>query len=608
MMKKNMLIAFLLIFCICSQASILVADLLNDADFFVAVDGKDSQPGTLEKPFATIQKAQLAVREKIKTKSEKPITVIIRGGRYELTQPLVLTAEDSGTNLAGVTYAGYPDETARLSGGRIISGWEKSGDNTWSTVLPEVKSGNWYFRQLYADGKRLERGRFPSEGFLRIKKVSKDFKELEFDRAWPGESGNSDLELVVIQHWSIGRSMIVSSEDKTVTCKTPLGWVGHQATSATPGKPAYLENDPAFLDKAGQWHLNRKSGVLTYRAAENENPNEMQFVGPRLAELLTIRGAQENVVRNICFQGLVFEHAAWLLPEGGYAGIQAGYNGTSKIPDDLPENAMPVAVKLGYAEDCIFKFCRFVHIGPSGIGLSAGTRRNRILACELGDIGGNGIHIGLPDKPFSVLDKDWDHPFEVPRDNEVSNCYIHHCGAENFGCVGLFAAFSENTSIQHNHVCYMPYTGISVGFRWNTNPSSQKQCRVEYNHIHNVMNKLADGGGIYTLGIQPGTILRGNHIYNAHRSGYAFGGAPNNGIFFDEGSKGFLVEDNVIYKTSGNPIRFNQNKKEWHVWRSNSFGILPGAVGFCQEITDFAGIEPRYKKMFSQDICPGAIP
>ncbi len=596
--RELAVITFILFFFFSAQTNASVADSGNNGDFFVATNGKDADPGTLEKPFATIQRAQVAVRKKIETSPDQPVTVLIRGGRYELIQPLLLTSADSGSHRACITYAAYPNEIPRLSGGHIISGWTKSKNNTWATVLPEVKKGRWYFRQLYVDGNRLERGQFPSGDLLQIKNVSEDVKEIEFDRELPINLGNRDVELIVIQNWSIARSVIASSQDKTVTCKTPLGWVGHRQTTALPGKYAYLENDPAFLTKPGQWHLDRKSGVLTYKAAKNENPDQMQFIAPSIPELLNIQGSRKNPVRNICFQGLVFEHAAWLLPDRGYAGIQAGYNDTSY---GSLEYFLPVAVKLSYAEDCIFKHCQFVHIGPSAIGLSAGTRRNRIVACEVGDVGGNGIHIGLPNKsPIPRLSNDWDDLHDVPTDNEVSNCYLHHCAAENFGCVGLFAAFSANTRFQHNHVCNMPYTGISVGFRWNTSPTSQKHCRVEYNHIHDIMTKLYDGGGIYTLGLQPGSILRGNHIYNIHRSTDAHGTAPNNGIFFDQGSMGFLVEDNVIYKTSGDSIRFNQVKKEWQTWRNNSLGKLPEHVNFPEEIARFAGIHPRVTKCSDQ--------
>ena len=71
---------------------------------------------------------------------------------------------------------------------------------------------------------------------------------------------------------------------------------------------------------------------------------------------------------------------------------------------------------------------------------------------------------------------------------------------------------------------------------------------VEANHIHDSMMLLADGGAIYTLGFMPG-MSSGNHIHDVHRSKFA-GSAPNNGMFFDQGSK-VLVERNVIYRTWG---------------------------------------------------------
>jgi hypothetical protein len=155
--------------------------------------------------------------------------------------------------------------------------------------------------------------------------------------------------------------------------------------------------------------------------------------------------------------------------------------------------------------------------------------------------------------------------------------------------VGVFVAFSGATRILHNEVRELPYTGISVGFRWNTDPTSQKDCVVEGNHVHHVMTMLADGGGVYTLGFQPGTVLRANYIHDVTRSAFAAGGAPNNGVFFDEGSKGLLVEKNVIHDTSGEPTRFNQTSKDAQTFRDNSFGVKPGEPEFPKDIAADAG-------------------
>ena len=103
--------------------------------------------------------------------------------------------------------------------------------------------------------------------------------------------------------------------------------------------------------------------------------------------------------------------------------------------------------------------------------------------------------------------------------------------------------------------------------------SSQRDTHIEYNHVYDTMKMLADGGCLYTLGLQPGTVIRGNVFHNVHRSRYAHGGAPNNGIFFDEGSTGMQVVGNTIYDTSGDPVRFNQTNAGNMTWEDNVFGV-----------------------------------
>jgi hypothetical protein len=119
---------------------------------------------------------------------------------------------------------------------------------------------------------------------------------------------------------------------------------------------------------------------------------------------------------------------------------------------------------------------------------------------------------------------------------------------------------------------------------------------VENNLITEVMQVLADGGGIYTLGFQPGAMLKGNVIWGVRRSPFTMGGAPNNGIFFDQGSKAIKVEENVIYETSGDSVRFNQtSQSNMASWEKNSFGPRPGDQSFPSEIADAAGPMPEYR-------------
>ena len=261
-----------------------------------------------------------------------------------------------------------------------------------------------------------------------------------------------------------------------------------------------------------------------------------------------------------------------------------------------------MAIECVYAEGLRFERCRLAHLNNSGIGFGPGCRRNAVIGCVIEDIGGNGVMVGwrgagrLETGAEGTLDADWADPTDAPVGNEVANCVIRRCGADSRGAVGVFVAFSADTRVAHNVIYDQPYTGMSIGYRWNTTPTTQVRCIAEYNHIYDVMKTLADGGGIYTLGFQPGTVLRGNLIHDVHRSAYAHGGAPNNGFFVDEGSKGFLFESNVVHRTSGESVRFNQCQREWHTWKGNAFDgdATPARIAAAAER---AGLEPAYQAL-----------
>jgi hypothetical protein len=114
---------------------------------------------------------------------------------------------------------------------------------------------------------------------------------------------------------------------------------------------------------------------------------------------------------------------------------------------------------------------------------------------------------------------------------------------------------AKATEVSSNEIRNLPYTGVSVGWNWTAAPTVCEGHLVTSNHIHHIMQMLSDGAGIYTLGRQPGTILRGNVIHDVAVNA---GRAESNGIFMDEGSSEMLVESNVIYNIAKSPIRFHK--------------------------------------------------
>jgi len=558
------------------------------ADFYVAPNGRDDNPGTLDRPFATPARARDAVRKKAAAGLKAPVVVMFRAGTYYLDRPLVLGPEDSGTKDCSITYTAAPGESAVLSGGRRIIRWKraKGRPQLWTVQLDEVRAGRWHFRQLFVDGRRAVRARTPNAGekeyCLRLTdaKISPDLKVHTLTlgpgrvKKWANLQG---VEVVVLKNWATLHKKIERVDPATglVMLKGPHAryFGGNRPRK---GSGCFFENSPDMLDEPGEWYLDRRTGVLTYWPLKGQDMGRADAVAPVLTHVLELSGRPDRPVRNVHFLGLAFMHSHLPLPPTGHHGRQAAFRyGGDSI------TGMPCAVRFTHAERCSLVGGVVAHVGGGAIYLHQGCRHNRIEGNAVFDAEGNGINVGGPNDAKLA-----------PQHNRIANNYVHHCGRVYYGACAIWAGFAQNTTIAHNLVCHHPYTGISIGWRWNPSPTTAREYIVAYNHVHDVMKQVCDGGAIYSLGYQPGTILRGNRLHDVHRSPYAIA-APNNGIFLDEGSKGFLIEGNKIYSTSGQPVRHNRNSSEWHTWRKNVFS--QGAPA-SPAPPDKAGLEPAWRK------------
>ena len=566
----------------------------QESQVFVAPHGKDTNIGSPKSPFQTAQRAQEKVREIIASGRRGPITVFFAGGYYELEKPLVFDHRDSGSKDHPVVYSALPNATVTLSGGRKITGWKPGTSGHWEATFPQQKDSNWFFRQLVVNNRKATRARWPNEnGGLRVATVNADVNEFTLDHPIGVIKPESQTEMVVFQNWSVTRGLVTSTENQRVRTATPMGWIGHgPATTTSKGKAVFFENALQYIDQPGEWFLDAKKRRVYYASLKSEDVPNADIIAPYLEQLVRIEGDVKNPVTNLHFRGLRFEHSRFDLPAIGYNEIQAGHYGSSQA---APTFVQPVAIECRFANSCTFRHCGFAYLNGSGIGIGEGCVSVRLEHCSIREVGGNGVMVGwrgkgkMAEDQVGKLDADWARSEHAPNHCAVTDCRIQRCGADSFGGTGIWVAFSRNTRIVHNTINDLPYTGISAGFRWNSNPSSQSNCLIESNHIFDVMGKLADGGGIYTLGYQPGTVIRKNFIHKVHRSGFAHGNAENNGIFFDQGSKGFLIEKNVIRKTSGEPIRFNQSKRLSHTWRVNYFGRLVSKLEPAMQIRESAG-------------------
>ncbi|MBT6765554.1 MAG: right-handed parallel beta-helix repeat-containing protein, partial [Prolixibacteraceae bacterium] len=146
-------------------------------------------------------------------------------------------------------------------------------------------------------------------------------------------------------------------------------------------------------------------------------------------------------------------------------------------------------------------------------------------------------------------------PEQTALGNTIKNCLVSDCGKQFYGAVGIWCGLTAETTIQNNEITELPYTGISIGWMWSPEPTPCRDNIIDGNHIHHIMQKLSDGGGIYMLGLQPGSKLINNHIHDVEINA---GRAESNGMFLDEGITNVIVENNLIYNIAKSPLRFHK--------------------------------------------------
>ena len=144
-----------------------------DTTFYVSPVGNDAWSGTLaapnaqrtDGPLGTLSAARDAVRRlKAVRGSAAAITVLVRGGRYILAEPLVFSPEDSGTPQVPIVYAAYPGEKPVLSGGIAIHNWRRHDARLWVADVPWAKNRPEPLAQLFVGGVRRTRARVPHAG------------------------------------------------------------------------------------------------------------------------------------------------------------------------------------------------------------------------------------------------------------------------------------------------------------------------------------------------------------------------------------------------------------------------------------------------------------
>jgi hypothetical protein len=528
---------------------------------------------------------------------------------------LIITAEDSPSeDQHTVVWRGSADSA--LTGGSPVTGWTKLNDPSLPAGLyiapapPLLPNGT--ARHLYVDGARATRTRVNTSVILGTVPGHPTTPNLRLEErpdcpacsyiaksSWPLSWDNpSDVEFVYKVGMSEPRCAVesvrvlnASANITRIVMKQPCMWNlikrDWQPVGTIP--PTWLENIRSELAIPGQWYHDKQHQKVLYYPLPGQDMAKVRAVLAMEEVLVRHEGARNHIWSNISF-----EHATWLRPmqSEGFVEQQAAacdqcpYGVANKTHraagcglDDVYVST-PGNVQVVASHNVAFEGCTFQHLGSFAASASNGAQAVAWRRCIFRDISGGAVWLGGTDTwncnggdtsvtnptPCTAAD-----PSTVDRNYTIEDCEITNIPVEFRAATAIFAGYVSDTVIRHNHIANTTYSGISLGWGWGREGGAVGNNHVTANKLESVMSDFCcDGGGIYTLGPQPGSTVSRNHIVQPFRDDWPYprqpcitnkskhtptnppgglgkySGCGGKGIYHDNGSGGWNDTQNVI--------------------------------------------------------------
>ncbi len=522
----------------CAFVGIGVRTATNE--FYVAAEGDDSNPGTLETPFATLTRARDEIRRLKRTVGlpKGGVTVWIRGGTYPVEDTFTLTQEDSGKKGSPVVYRAYPQETVRFSGGeRLKQEWfvPVSDEGILDRIIDQdahrgllkvnlkargitdygelsrhgyvVNEGKLPQMELFINGEPMQLARWPNDETVTMAEVidagprhrDDDFWErggtfrYEFDRPelwqkaddiWLAGSFRRSWE------WTYKKIAGIDTQAKTMTFRAG------EYSGLDLGVPTevlfHAENLLEEIDVPGEYYLDRKTGILYLLPPYSFVSGNARIV----VTMLKVPMVVLEEVSYVTFRDLVFA------------------------------NGRDTALECRGGEGVRLEYCEIRSFSNGGISL-AGTNHG-VYGCHVHHIGGAVIRI-----------RGGDTKALTPGNNVVENSHIHHFSHWNKVYNPAISIGGVGNRVIH---CVI-HDGTHMGLQLSGNDHL-----IEYNDFYRVPQEVTDMAAIYAvLGRRPhqrGTVIRRNFFHHIGRTGKN----KQAGVYPDNMTFDWLIEENVFYK------------------------------------------------------------
>jgi parallel beta-helix repeat protein len=486
---------------------------------YVAPSGDDSAAGTLDAPFATLERARNEIRQqKNAAKLTKPVEVFIRNGSYFLPNGIKFDAQDSGTETAPITYRAFPNEKPILIGGKGIRNFVPYQGKILKADMTAAGVDGVYFRQLIFDGKRQHLARYPNfdsenpygggwayaagERIPMYQDIINETKN-EFDceekdcRNWKKPE---EMEIMVFARYNWWNNICRVKSIDPATRHVVLAQ--NASYPIRPGDRFYFRNAFEELDAPGEWYLDKETKTLYFYPPYPLEDKEV-FV-PTTRTILKL----EQGANDLIFSGLTFECC-----EGD-------------------------AVQILDSSRCRVEACTIRNVGDyhgCGVGIHGGYN-NSVYGCDLYNIGSSAISLSGGDRKTLK-----------PANHVAENNYIHHVGVFYAQGVGVSVS-GVGQRVAHNLIHDGPRMAIMFGGNNHV---------FEYNHIRHMNLETSDTGAFYTGGrdwiTSRGSVIRYNFMHDILGFGkdhtekwvspyYAWG------VYLDDNAGGVDVIGNIVLR------------------------------------------------------------
>jgi hypothetical protein len=532
------------------------------------------------------------------------VTIQLPMGEFYFEEPIRI-GNDFGINTGNKLIIKGEKNKTTFTGGKVIKNFTEANDGLLKAEINDIDG----IRQIYVNGERRQRastlinnqfswhigwytpgyipfidGSFSAtvDGLKGLKKDVKYGVIVEKGTVPTDIYDIERVEFVLFMDWCTERTKIKAVHSLDEVDLIELDETDGKLLVEVDWPPKrqkqqfYLENSLTFLKEKGQWYYDFNEKALYYKPMDGEDANNLSVVIPYKTEnFFVIEGDSNKRVEGINIEDINFKHTNWLFPDkvGFFDAPQAGayqYDSKDEDGNDIRiSKCPPASIMVNWAKGVNIIGCTFELLGGGAIDYSIGCVSCCITDNTITTISGIGIGVGTINR--EPMDE------EICNDIYIENNLVEKVGLDYPSSVGIFIKFGFDITVEHNLVRYCPYTGISIG--WHTSDGYKSHAlrsfKVRKNEVHDCTLYVGDGGGIYTLSRQDGTVIEENYVYNINPQKwfFIFGEHPIGcvAIYLDNFSAYIEVRNNVV-ENSCNPLYTgNTNRKNYiENWKTDN--------------------------------------